>query len=87
MKSKDEMVLWRMLRRVSGRIGGRVGSGRIWMRRIRFNPFRFEILRLSLIEKIEELLLEKGYEAVNISFDLLKKHPIRIYKLILQLME
>ena len=57
MKSKNEMVLWRMLRRVSDRIKVELDRENLDEARGDSVSFRLKILRLNFIEKNESLFL------------------------------
>ena len=85
MKSNDEMVLWRLLRRVSDQVKVELDMGKL-DKASGIDSFSIKNINIRLDKEKRELVFQKGYDEVQISLDVLEKRPSRVFKEILRLM-
>ena len=86
MKSKNEMVLWRMLRRVSDRV--RVELDRENLDEAKgIQSFEIRDIGIELNKGKRELIFTKGREKSSIPVEVLEKQPSKVFKVLLQLIK
>ena len=85
MKSNDEMVLWRLLRRVSDQVKVELDMGKL-DKSSGIDSFSIKNINIRLDKEKRELVFQKGYDEVQISLDVLEKRPSRVFKEILRMM-
>jgi uncharacterized protein len=85
MKSNDEMVLWRLLRRVSDQVKVELDMGKL-DKSSGIDSFSIKNINIRLDKEKRELVFQKGYDEVQISLDVLEKRPSRVFKEILCMM-
>ena len=86
MKSKNELVLWRMLRRVSDQIKVTLDKKNI-DEATTIDSYFIKDITIQIEKETREMVFKKENEEIKISVDVLEKQPSRVFKLLLQLME
>ena len=86
MKSKNELVLWRMLRRVSDQIKVTLDKKNI-DEATSIDSYFIKDITIHIEKETREMVFKKENEEIKISVDVLEKQPSRVFKLLLQLME
>ena len=77
MKSNDEVVLWRLLRRVSDQVKIELDMGKL-DKSSGIDSFSIKNFNIRLDKEKRELVFQKGYDEVQISLDVLEKRPSRV---------
>ena len=85
MKSKNELVLWRMLRRVSDQIKVTLDKKNI-DEATTIDSYFIKDITIQIEKETREMVFKKENEEIKISVDVLEKQPSRVFKLLLQLM-
>lgn len=83
MKSKEEVTLWRMLRRLSNRIRFDLND-RYLDKASRIEAYRIKDIVIKLADR--QLVIAKGNESKNLQIDYLLKQPSVVFKEILRMM-
>ena len=86
MKSKNEMVLWRMLRRVSDQIRVTLDKKNI-DEATTIDSYFIKDITIQIEKETREMVFKKENEEIKISVDVLEKQPSHVFKLLLQLIE
>lgn len=86
MKTKNEMVLWRMLRRVSDRV--RLELDRENLDEANgIESFSFKDIRIEIAKESGEVIFKNRNHEKKISFEILEKNPSYVFKLLVRFME
>ena len=86
MKSKNELVLWRMLRRVSDQIKVTLDKKNI-DEATTIDSYFIKDITIQIEKETREMVFKKENEEIKISIDVLEKQPSHVFKLLLQLIE
>ncbi|MFZ0444763.1 MAG: hypothetical protein WAM95_09005 [Bacillus sp. (in: firmicutes)] len=86
MKSKYEMVLWRMLRRVSDRVRVELDQENLDEAN-QIQSYSIRDIEIELNREQRELVFCKHSERRSISTEVLEKQPSKVFKILLHLME
>ena len=86
MKSKNELVLWRMLRRVSDQIKVTLDKKNI-DEATTIDSYFIKDITIQIEKETREMVFKKENEEIKISVDVLEKQPSHVFKLLLQLIE
>ena len=86
MKSKNELVLWRMLRRVSDQIKVTLDKENI-DEATTIDSYFIKDITIQIEKETREMVFKKENEEIKISVDVLEKQPSRVFKLLLELIE
>ena len=86
MKSKDEMILWRMLRRVSDRIKLDLNDP-IMDHATRVKEYRINDIRVKLERKENKLVFVKKDIERSIDLYLLDKNPTAVFKVLMEFVQ
>ncbi|NHM30662.1 restriction endonuclease-like protein [Neobacillus terrae] len=79
MKTKEEMTLWRMLRRVSDQIKLELNDENI-DKASQINSFSFKNIKIELMKDREVIAISNEQEKIEISIELLSKQPSMVFK-------
>ena len=83
MKSKEEITLWRMLRRLSNHIRFDLDD-RFLDKASRIEAYRIKDIVIKLADR--QLVIAKGNESKKLQIDYLLKQPSVVFKEILRMM-
>lgn len=86
MKSTEEMVLWRMLRRVSDRIKLDLDNP-ILDEAKKIKEYRIKDIRVQLFQGQNKLLFEKNNYKITMKIDDLTKRPTSVFKKMIELIQ
>ena len=86
MKSKNEMILWRMLRRVSDRVKVELDQENLDDAK-EIQSFEIRDIEIELNKGRRELIFTKGREKSSIPVEALEKQPSKVFKVLLQLIK
>ena len=84
MKSKNEMVLWRMLRRVSDRVKVELDQTDV-DKATQVNSYSINKLEITLDKEKREIVFKSEDDELHIEIEIFEKQPSRVFKLMLGL--
>src|SRR5699024_2677299 len=79
MKSKEEVSLWRILRRISDRIKTELDN-KLVDKASSVTEFRIKDTKITLVRKDRKMILDNGYGESVISVDTLEKNPTAVFR-------
>src|SRR5699024_1106562 len=79
MKSKVEVSLWRILRRISDRIKTELDD-KLVDQASSVTEFRMKDIKITLVGKDRKMILDNGYGENVISVDTLEKNPTAVFR-------
>lgn len=79
MKSKEEVSLWRILRRISDRIKTELDD-KLVDQASSVTEFRMKDIKITLVRKDRKMILDNGYGENVISIDTLEKNPTAVFR-------
>ncbi|MED1603288.1 restriction endonuclease-like protein [Alkalihalophilus marmarensis] len=85
MKSKEEVTIWRMLRRVSDRIKVELDSKEM-DQAYQVNSFRFKDVEVRMNGRDKQIQLTKENKNQSVDYELLLENPSQVFKTILELL-
>ena len=86
MKSKNEMVLWSMLRRVSDRVKVELDQTDV-DKATKVSSYSINNLEISLDKERREITFTSEEDELHIEIEIFEKQPSRVFKLLLGLVE
>ncbi|WP_394234145.1 DUF2357 domain-containing protein [Niallia oryzisoli] len=86
LKSKNELVLWRMLRRVSDQIKVMLDQNNLDEAN-KINTYSIKDINIELEKERQEIMFKKGEWESTLTVDTLEKQPSKVFKLLLDLMK
>ncbi|MFD1608655.1 DUF2357 domain-containing protein [Oceanobacillus luteolus] len=86
MKSKEEVTLWKMLRRVSDRIQLELDDNTIDYA-TGVTEFRIKDINIQLKKDTQELAIDNGNEMEIVPYDKLKRNPSAVFRMLVGMLE
>ncbi len=85
LKSKDEMTLWKMLRRVSDRIKLDLDTVNV-DEAMMIMEYRIKDIKITLEQSKQEMVFTNGKELNRISVEKLRKNPTLVFKMLVEML-
>lgn len=86
MKTNEEMILWRMLRRVSDQINIDLDHKLLDQAR-HIKEYRLKDIRVQLLHEQEEVLFVKNDHQITFKMDDLQRKPVRVFRKLTELIQ